>query len=208
MMESSNPKKSPRSKASEKAEAILEGAMQEFMASGYAATSMDRIAIAAGVSKPTLYNYFQDKESLFIALIEKLVEGKFKNIFAPEHLQYPIPSGQGKIFLRELAQKIIINSVNEPKFLDFMRIIMGESGRFPEIARTFVRTVEATSFQTLTHLFTNYPELRINDPQVAARIFLGTIVHYIITQKLLHGEDILQIDSDRLIEGLIDCLTD
>jgi len=61
----------------EKAEAILEGGMQEFLAHGYAATSMDRVAIAAGL-KATVYSHFQDKEGLFIALIQRLVEGKFR----------------------------------------------------------------------------------------------------------------------------------
>jgi len=42
-------------------------------AHGYAATSMDRVAIAAGVST-TVYSHFQDKEGLFTALIQRLVE--------------------------------------------------------------------------------------------------------------------------------------
>ena len=206
-MKSSRPKP-PNRKASDRAEAILEGAMQEFMASGYAAASMDRIATAAGVSKPTLYNYFRDKEGLFIALIEKLVEERFQDFFSPQKLQEPISPGQGKTLLRQLATRIIENSVNEPEFLDFLRIIFGESGRFPELARTFVGTVKATAFESITQFFANYRELKVKDPEVAARIFVGTIVHYIITQKLLHGEDVLHMDSDRLIDGLIDCLTD
>ncbi|KKD35558.1 TetR/AcrR family transcriptional regulator [Limnoraphis robusta] len=206
-MESSNPPKPPRRKASDKAEAILKGAMQEIMASGYAAASMDRIAAASGVSKPTLYNYFQDKESLFITLIEKLVKEKFQDFFSPQYFQEPLPPGKGEILLRQLAKKIVEDAVNQPEFLDFMRIIVGESGRFPELARTFTRTIKVTAFESITHLFANCPELKTHDPEVAARIFLGTMVHYVITQKLLHGEDILPMDSDRLIDGLIDCLT-
>jgi AcrR family transcriptional regulator len=191
----------------DKAAVILEGAMQEFMASGYAAASMDRIAAAAGVSKPTLYNYFQDKEGLFIALIKKLVESKFQHLFTPQQQRPVIPPGNSKIFLRQLAERVVNNTANEPQFLNFMRIILGESGRFPELARSFVRTVEATAFQAITHLFANSPDLRIKDPEVAARIFVGTIVHFVIVQKLLHGEEILPMESDRLIDGLVDCLT-
>ncbi|MEB3279226.1 MAG: TetR/AcrR family transcriptional regulator [Lyngbya sp.] len=200
--------KTPKRKASEKAEAILGGAMQEFMAHGYAAASMDQIAGAAGVSKPTLYNYFQDKESLFVALIEKLVQERFQDFFSAHQLQQQIPPGKGKMFLRQLAARILENSANDPQFLDFLRIIFGESGRFPELARTFVGTVKATAFESITQLFANCRELKVKDPEVAARIFVGTIVHYIITQKLLHGEEILEMDHERLIEGLIDCLTE
>ena len=42
------------------------------MACGYAAASMDRIAVATSVSKPTLYSYFQGKEGLFTALIQQV----------------------------------------------------------------------------------------------------------------------------------------
>jgi TetR/AcrR family transcriptional regulator of autoinduction and epiphytic fitness len=191
----------------DKAAVILEGAMQEFMASGYAAASMDRIAAAAGVSKPTLYNYFQDKEGLFITLIKKLVESKFQHLFTPQPQRSAVSPDNGKIALRQLAEKIVNNTAHEPQFLDFLRIILGESGRFPQLARAFVGTVQATAFQAIRDLFANSPEFCIKDPEVAARIFVGTLVHFVIIQKLLHGEDILPMDSDRLIDGLIDCLT-
>ena len=48
-----------------KAETILQGAMQEFLAKGYSTASMDRVAAAAGVSKATVYSHFGDKETLF-----------------------------------------------------------------------------------------------------------------------------------------------
>ncbi|MEO1187293.1 MAG: TetR/AcrR family transcriptional regulator, partial [Cyanobacteria bacterium J06636_27] len=54
--------------SSEKVEAILQGAMQEFLTHGFAGTTMDKVTAAAGVSKTTVYSYFQDKEKLFIAL--------------------------------------------------------------------------------------------------------------------------------------------
>ena len=128
-------------------------------------------------------------------------------MFTPQQQRPAIPAGSEKIFLRQLAERIVNNTANEPQFLDFMRIILGESGRFPQLARSFVRTVEATAFQAIIHLFANSTELRIKDPEVAARIFVGTMVHFIIVQKVLHGEDIVPMESDRLIDGLIDCLT-
>ena len=204
-MTSSNLKKSAR--RTDKAEAILKGAMQEFMASGYGSASMDGIAAAAGVSKPTLYNYFRDKETLFVALVQKLVQGRFQHFFTPPHQRPNFASKEGKVILRELAYKVVDKTTNEPQFLNFMRTILGESGRFPELARTFVSTVETTAFQSITHIFATCPDLRTPDPEVAARIFVGTLVHFMITQKLLHGEEIMPMDSERLIDGLIDTLT-
>jgi TetR/AcrR family transcriptional regulator of autoinduction and epiphytic fitness len=55
-----------------KREAIVRAAVEEFRASGYEATSMDRIAEVAGVSKRTVYNHFPSKEALFSMILEEL----------------------------------------------------------------------------------------------------------------------------------------
>ncbi len=55
---------------SEKRKIILEGAIQVFTEKGFEASSMDKIAEVADVSKRTVYNHFQSKESLFQAIVE------------------------------------------------------------------------------------------------------------------------------------------
>jgi TetR/AcrR family transcriptional regulator, regulator of autoinduction and epiphytic fitness len=196
--------KEPRQLSSaKKAEAILAGGMQEFLAHGYAGTSMDRVATAAGVSKATVYSHFQDKEGLFTALIEQLVQGKFRSLFEPssENLQ-PEP----RIFLRELANRFLDLAANEPQFLNFIRLIIGESGRFPQLARAFVQNVERTSFQIVQQYLATCPQLKLADPEATARIFLGAIVHFLIVQEMLHGKDIVPMERDRLITNLIDSI--
>ncbi|MFK3650901.1 TetR/AcrR family transcriptional regulator, partial [Lysobacter enzymogenes] len=54
--------------------AILEAAVAEFRQAGYDATSMDRIAASAGVSKRTVYNHFPSKEALFAQILQQLWE--------------------------------------------------------------------------------------------------------------------------------------
>lgn len=189
----------------EKAKAILEGGMQEFLAHGYAATSMDRVAIAAGVSKATVYSHFRDKEGLFIALIQQLVEVKFRSIFDPSNPK--VLQLAPEILLRELANRMLDLATSEPQFLNFMRIVLGESGRFPELARAFVRNVEQTSFSLLRHYFENSPQLKTSDPEATARIFIGSLVHFLIVQEMLHGKDIVPMERDRLIDTLIHLIT-
>lgn len=193
--------KEPRQLSPEKAEAILTGGMQEFLAHGYAGTSMDRIATAAGVSKATVYSHFQDKEGLFTALIEQLVQGKFRSLFepSPENLQL-----EPRIFLYELANRFLDISVNEPGFLNFMRLIVGESGRFPQLARAFVRNIERNSFGMLQQYLAACPQLKLADPEATARIFIGAVVHFLIVQEMLHGKDIVPMERDRLINNLVD----
>jgi TetR/AcrR family transcriptional regulator of autoinduction and epiphytic fitness len=61
--------------------------MQEFLKHGYAGTSMDKVALSAGVSKATVYSHFQDKEGLFKVLIENLASYKFNLIFGTEPIE-------------------------------------------------------------------------------------------------------------------------
>jgi len=188
----------------EKAEAILDGGMQEFLAHGYAATSMDRVAIAAGVSKATVYSHFQDKEGLFTALIQRLVEGKFRAIFDLANAK--VLQTAPEIILRDLANRMLDTGMNEPQFLNFMRVILGESGRFPQLARAFVRNIEQTAFKILCQYFTTCPQLKLSDPEATARIFIGTLVHFLIVQEMLHGKDIVPMERDRLVGNLVNLI--
>src|ERR1700761_1982903 len=52
--------------------AVISAAIEEFLAAGFEATSMDRIAARAGVSKRTVYNHFPGKEALFAAILQQL----------------------------------------------------------------------------------------------------------------------------------------
>lgn len=194
------PKRNERQRSPEKTTAILTGGMQEFLAHGYAATSMDRVATAAQVSKATVYSHFKDKESLFIALIQQMVERRFQAIFSagdPLLLQEP-----PEIVLRDIANRALDLS-SEKQFLNFMRLIIGESGRFPQLAQAFVTHIEQTAFRKLCQYFTACPHLHLSDPEATARIFVGAIVHYMIVQEMLHGKDILPIERERIIQTLI-----
>jgi AcrR family transcriptional regulator len=193
--------KSPdRELSAEKAKAILDGAMREFLAHGYAATSMDKVAAAAGVSKATVYSHFQDKEGLFTALIQQLAQQK--SVFNLQTLQ-----GEPSIVLRRFATGMLENVMTDPQILTLIRLIIGESGRFPELAQSFVRNIEKPTIEALSQYLASHPKLRLPDPEVASRTFIGALVHYIILQEMLHGEDILPLERDRLIDSLVDLIT-
>ena len=63
----------------EKKEQILKAAVQLFAQKGFRATTLKNIAEVADLSEGTIYNYFDDKEHLFIALLEKLIEEQNKH---------------------------------------------------------------------------------------------------------------------------------
>jgi len=196
---------SARSKSEVKTEAILQGAMSEFLANGYAATSMDKVAKTAGVSKATVYSHFGDKEGLFSAVIQDLAEDKFQTVMGLEKQQSL--KGDPQEILSAMATRMLKNAKEDRAFHDFIRIIIGESGRFPELAKVYVNNLAKPAIETLTKFFTSHPELELADPEATVRVMMGTLIYYIMLQEMLHGSDILPLESDRLVNTLTEMIT-
>ncbi|WP_313887407.1 TetR/AcrR family transcriptional regulator [Nodosilinea sp. LEGE 07088] len=185
----------------QKAGVILAGALEVFTTYGYTAASMDRIAAGAGVSKSTLYSYFHDKERLFVSLIQWLTQNTNQIIFGLRtDLDPETPPDQ---VLRQMANAVLAEFSANQSLLTLMRLMIGESERFPDLAKTFVRTVQKPLLDHLALYFASQPQFKSLDPAVSARIFAGSLVHYLIIQNILHGRDIVPLDPDRMIDGLI-----
>ena len=138
-------------KKSEKATVILAGALEVFSAQGYAAASMERIAKTAGVSKPTLYKYFEDKEGLFLALVHRLTARNRKRL--PELLAQSASEMPPQQLLRKIATFVINDFPRDEAIIRLMRLIIGESERFPHLAQTFVREIEKPMIETFAAYF-------------------------------------------------------
>lgn len=192
-------------KKSEKAAAILAGALEVFSAQGYAAASMERIAKTAGVSKPTLYKYFEDKEGLFLALVHQLTALNRKRM--PALLVQSASQMPPQQVLKKIATFVIEDFPRDEAIIRLMRLIIGESERFPHLAQTFVREIEKPMIETFAAYFAKQTQLNLDDPMVAARVFVGSVVHYLIIQQVLHGSEILPLERDRMVDGLIAVLT-
>lgn len=197
-MESSKTPNVTRQLSPEKTAAILDGAMRVFLEQGYAGTTMDLIAAAAGVSKPTLYTHFHGKEGLFKALMEQLMQ-KMQWANPPDLEQSQSP----EVVLRRLAEEILDNCISHPEHITFIRLVMGESGRFPELGRAFVQYVDKPTLEALTHYLASCPNLNLIDPAAVARMFMGTLIYLLITHEMLHGRDIVPMECDRLVEQLV-----
>ncbi len=183
-----------------KQEQILQGAMQVFLQQGYAGTSMDRVAAAAGVSKQTIYSHFQDKEGLFVALIERVTIRRFQIVFGPEPLQ-----GEPTLLLSRLAQ-VFLDKMVDQEYISLLRVIIAESGRFPELAQLYGRTVIQRGRGILGHYFASHPELNIPDPEATAQIFFGSLVSFVLSQEVLHGKHTMPLEKERLINSLVNLI--
>lgn len=195
---------SERQLSATKRSAILSGAMQEFLAHGYAATTMDRVAAAAKVSKATVYSHFQDKEGLFMALVQQLQEKKFQAVYgSPEG---PRLQGPPQQVLHHLASTMLENIIEDKPFQAFMRLIIGESGRFPELARAFSHHTPRRFLSILKEYLSTQSGLNLKDPEATARIFIGSLVHYVIFQELLYAKEVVPFERERMIAGLVDLI--
>jgi AcrR family transcriptional regulator len=124
-----------QARQSERREAILAAALEEFSTGGFAATRLDDVAKRAGVAKGTIYLYFRDKESLFQELVRAMLSPLVGIIEAAPLRDLP---------MRAVAQMIVDTFVNEiygTHRKDVIRLIMAEGPRFPKLAEFYYREV-------------------------------------------------------------------
>ncbi|MCP4619517.1 MAG: TetR/AcrR family transcriptional regulator [Bradyrhizobium sp.] len=122
-------------RAAERRQAIIEAAMEEFIARGFAATRLDDIAKRAGVAKGTIYLHFKDKESMFEELIRTAI------VPLVGRMQGPPPAGAS---VRDLIEAFALNFIHEivsTRRGDIVRLIVAEGPRFPAIADFYYREV-------------------------------------------------------------------
>lgn len=107
-----------RPKDLEKRQRILNAAKQLFLQHGYHGSSMNQIALEAGVTKLTVYNHFQDKATLFSCAVEETCEAILQE--SPKVLQ---PDSD---FQQELYQICLrsFNIANLPEALKLDLLIM------------------------------------------------------------------------------------
>ncbi|MGB3403749.1 MAG: TetR/AcrR family transcriptional regulator [Microcoleaceae cyanobacterium] len=182
-----------------KAEQILKGAMPEFLRNGYDCTSMDKIAKSAGVSKQTLYSHFRDKDGLFTALVERIASEKFRIVWSQ-----PLQGNPDQV-LRSLAQRIL-NNINDPQYICFIRLITAGSAKRPDLCEVFLTNLVQPAINHLTQYLETCEELQIKDPEATARIFVGSLIHFMMVQELLQGKKLMPMESQRLIDNLIEMI--
>jgi AcrR family transcriptional regulator len=119
---------------------IVTAALASFAERGYAATRLEDVAAAAGVSKGTIYLYFPTKEELFRAVVRQAV---LPNIETAE-AEFARHSGSCAEFLRGLAQRFL--QLLDSDLTAIPKLILAESGNFPAIAQFYADTVLRRAF--------------------------------------------------------------
>src|ERR1700751_4816131 len=122
-------------RAAERRQAIIEAAMEEFIARGFAATRLDDIARRAGVAKGTIYLHFKDKESMFEELIRTAIVPLVRTLTGPP------PAGASIRDALEGFARVFIEEIATTRRGDIVRLIIAEGPRFPAIADFYYREV-------------------------------------------------------------------
>lgn len=160
---------------------ILDGARQVFLMNGFVGTSIDQIVAHAGVSKASIYRYFESKDVLFGALITgeaERIAGALPSIDPedPDH----------ESALRHIGIAIL-ETLNNPTTIVTLRLIIGALSRFPQLGEEFRRaaldpTVKAIEAYLDVH--GTACSVRIDDSRAAADEFARRCLAH-VTERVL-----------------------
>lgn len=166
----------------EKHRQILDGAAEAFAQDGYEGASMSRIAACAGVSKGTLYNYFDGKAELFAALIADTCKLHLAHVFDIAH-----PDGDPAAALQAIGERMVDLMLSEVG-LTIHRLVLAESGKFPALARVFYEAGPARGRAFMAAWLARQADagrLHIDDPAFAADQFLTLCQTRIVMERRL-----------------------
>lgn len=167
--------------------AIMDAAATLFLRNGYLGTSMDEVAALARVSKQTVYTHFADKERLFTELVlsnTAPVETFVDAIAEALHDTLDVEKDLGELARRYLGV------VTQPHALQLRRLVVGEAGRFPELAHTYYERVPERVIAALAREFAHLTDrglLDVDDVRLAADHFAWLIIGAPMDRAMFRG---------------------
>ena len=148
------------------------------MERGFDGTSIDAVAEAAGVSKPTVYARYHDKRDLFAAVLR----GRIQDWLAPL-------SVAAEAQATEVDPKSIETTLNELSRHMLAQALRPQAVQFPDLAKLaheegWMRGVRGVA--VLLRQFAARGEIRVDDPELAAELFLNLLLGHSVRLDL-HG---------------------
>jgi AcrR family transcriptional regulator len=159
----------PVEEDSAKRRQIIDGARAVFLAQGFDAASMGEIAKVAGVSKGTLYVYFENKEQLFDAIVLQECGAQAEGVFDLDHNDHDVEAvltRMGIDFVKFLCR---------PEKASALRTVVAIAERMPDVGRRFFESGPALGVARLSAYLNAQVEagvLKIEDTEVAAAQFI------------------------------------
>ena len=158
---------------------------------------MSRIATEAGVSKGTLYNYFDSKSTLFAWFVEDKARRNLDSIFQTVAEQDDPASALTAIALRMLEM------ILSPNNLALYRMVVAEAQTFPDLATVFWQSGPCRAIAYMTEWVSRQVaagRLATDDPSFAAEQFLALCQTRVAMQRRLQ---IISVASDADIDQVV-----
>jgi TetR/AcrR family transcriptional regulator len=162
-----------RRKESRPAE-LLAAALEIFVERGFAAARLDDVAARAGVSKGTLYLYYSSKEELFKAVVRENI--------VPLIEQYRRDVEQSDATSDVLLSDFFHawwSRFGATRLAGICKLVIGEAGNFPELARFFQEEVVLPNLQlllTIAQRGVDRGEFKPMDVEAAVHLWMAPLV--------------------------------
>ena len=181
---------------------LIAAALELFVEKGYAGTRLEDVATRAGVSKGTLYLYFENKEELFKAVVRDSIVARLSET-AGEALRYAGPSD-------ELLRRLIRGwwtDYGDSTAGGIGKLMMAESGNFPEIARFFIDEVIEPWHALLAKAIARgieRGEFRAVEVETFVRVLTAPLVMLSLWKRSFGPCSARPLDGERFIQTLFD----
>ena len=183
---------------------ILTAALEAFVENGFAATRLEDIAARAGVSKGTLYLYFESKDALFKAAVRENI------VPIVERAEQRVDEFEGSS--RDLLVEVVRGwwkAMHESRITGLPKLVLAESSNFPEAARFYFDEVVVRVrglFARALRRGIESGEFRELDVDYTVRVAMAPIVMALIWKHSMVKCQIDGLDFDRQLNALIDIL--
>jgi TetR/AcrR family transcriptional regulator, regulator of autoinduction and epiphytic fitness len=164
--------------------AIIDAAVEEFISSGFEATSMDRIAARAEVSKRTVYNHFSSKEVLFAEILHALWDAARTDDTPLYHADKPLREQLLDLLMRKLR------TLNDESAMALARVAIAAGIHSPERARETVARLNEREEDLSVWIRAAMADRRlaIKDPAFAAQQLHSLVKGFAFWPQLTMGQ--------------------
>lgn len=184
-----------------KREDIIKAAVKEFKKNGYRATSMDRIAATAKVSKRTVYNHFENKKALFQNITQQLCDNATQVSDHPYDKNIPLKTQLRTIAEQEMAL------LTSKEFRGLFKMITTESLASPELTKTNIDNFQESSIGIVKWIkqAANDDRLSVSDPIRAGKQFLALIESFALWPQLFDFKPVPdKNEQKKIIDSAVD----
>jgi AcrR family transcriptional regulator len=201
MMQPGRTQKWQRRKEARPAE-LLEAALDVFFEKGFAAARLEDIAARAGVTKGTIYLYFESKEDVFEALVRSIPQPNIEQLRALA-ADETVPAD---VMLRRMLT-FLGGVLRDGRMAMFPRLVIGEGGRFPKLAESYKREIISRGVNVLSAIIERgiaEGRFRNVDPAHAAYGAVSPILFVAIWRTTFERFESAPLDAAAFVEQHID----